>query len=90
MKNIKVTVLCVSCMEEETDKDDLIERIIEMRIEGPLYFNSETKTQSQHYKCSICNKMISVHIDILPWKSLNVHVEKDHADGVCIIGLKTN
>jgi hypothetical protein len=53
-------------MEEETDKDDLIERIIEMRIEGPLYFNSETKTQSQHYKCSICNKMVSVHIDILP------------------------
>lgn len=61
---MKVTVLCISCMEEELDKDEPIERAIEMRLDGPLYFNADTKTQAQHYKCSICKKIVSVILTI--------------------------
>lgn len=56
---MKITVVCISCTEDSEDEEH-----IEMIIEGNLYFNPETKSQAQHYKCPKCLHEVSVVVEI--------------------------
>ncbi len=58
---LTVEVYCEDCLLGA--KDDKSLEHFEMQVEGSLFFNPNTRTQSQHYKCPSCNKEISIVIN---------------------------
>ena len=51
-----ITVICEDCTEDEDELNDSIE----MKLNGNLFFNPKTKTQSQRYHCPTCGHSILV------------------------------
>lgn len=59
---MKITLSCYNCGEFDETQGLIFPR--EMRIEGPLVFNRETKSQSQDFTCDECMITINVLIEV--------------------------
>jgi len=58
---IKVEMYCEECIDSHSERGE----DNQMKLDGFLLINPQTKTQSQKYICPICHKRILITIDVL-------------------------